>query len=106
MAGGVGQKELARRGRVTLKVEEDTIDMRLGMVVFALGYGRGVRGIAIDELECISGQFAQVAPDGLVGAVNRSVEGRVVEIDPILFAGFETRLNDGILRESKIVRIS
>ena len=72
MAGRVGHKKLAGRCGVSLQIEKDAIDGRLGMRVFLLGNRRCERCVTIDELQGIVGKFAEVVLDGLIRAVDRA----------------------------------
>ena len=94
MAGGVGHKKLAGGGGVSLQIEKDAIDGRLGMGMILLGNRRCERCVTIDKLQGIVGKFAKVVLDGLIGAVDSSIQSGVVDIDPIRFGDIRTRLND------------
>lgn len=103
MARGIRDEELARRGRVAFKVKEHAIDTGFGMGVFAFGNGISKGGVAVDEIEGVVGQFAEVVADGFVGTMNRGVERGVLDVYPIGF--IVTRLNYSVLREGERVRV-
>ena len=102
MMNRVGDEELTGGGGVAFEIKEDSIDIGFGMGILTFGDGVGERGIPIDKVEGVVGQFAEVVPNGFVGTVNGSIERGVVDIDPIGF--FISGLNDCVLRELKIER--
>jgi len=101
---GIGDKELAGRSGIAFEVEEYAIYLRLRVAVFAFGYRAGKRRIAVHEFKCIIGQFAQIMLHGLVGAMNRSIQRGVIDIDPIGFVCAGLHL--GILREREGIWVS
>ena len=103
MMCGIGNKELARRSGIPLQIKEYAMDVRFGVVIFAFGDGIRKRGIPIDELECVVGQFAQVIPNGFVGAMDSSIQRRIIEVDPVRF--FRSRFDDGITRKGESIGV-
>jgi hypothetical protein len=101
MACGVRDEELARRSRVAFQIKEHSIDMCLGMSIFAFGYRVGERGITIDKPKSIFRQFAEVVTDGFVRAMDRSIQGGIDDIHPIGFLHIRTGLNNSVLRDRK-----
>ena len=99
MSDGIGDKELTGGGCVAFQIEENTIHIRFGMAVSAFRDGIGKRGISVNKLEGIVGQFAEVVSYGFVGAVDGSIEEGVIEVDPIGFIHVGTGFNDRVLRQ-------
>jgi len=105
MAGGIGHKELAGRGCVSLQIEEYSIDVRLRMGVVLFGYSGSEGGVAIDKLQGIVGEFAQIVMHRLVRTMDCGVQGRVIKVDPVAFVLFLLGLDDGVSGDRKGVRV-
>ena len=103
---GVGDKELAGRRGVSLEVEEYAVNVRFGMIIFAFRYRIREGSIAVHELECIVGQFAQIMINGLVRTMDGCVESRVKEVDPIGFRGIAAGLHTCVGGQVEGVRIA
>lgn len=103
---GVGDKKLAGRRGVSLEVEEYAVNVRFGMIIFAFRYRIREGSIAVHELECIVGQFAQIMVNGLVRTMNGCVESRVKEVDPIGFRGIAAGLHTCVGGQVEGVRIA
>ena len=97
MADGVCYKKLAGRGCISLEIKEHSVHVRFGMGIILLGYSIGERGISVNKLQGIVGQFAKVIPNRFVGTMDGCVYGRIKEIDPIWFVHVCTWLHDGVL---------
>jgi hypothetical protein len=81
----VGYKELAGRGGVSFEIEEDTIDMCFGVFIGTFRYCVGKRGVSIDKLECVVGEFTQVMMYRFIRTMHGCINAGVVDIDPERF---------------------
>ena len=73
------------------------------MHIFAFGDRGSIRGIAIDKFQCVFGQLTQVIVHRFVGAMDGSIEGGVIDVNPEGLFG--SRPNDGILGKGEGVRV-